>query len=269
MKIDMNLFCLIVALATSITDGRLLSSSSLSSSSSQPGGGSAVEVSPNRRDLEPVIVDSKPQLEPLEYCTAIDRKDGDGKQRGVVDWQNFDQCNKCEGGQLWWPCDSNLCIGFCTPEAVCEERLRLATATATAPDDTTSMLLIESLRKQLRDSKDKQDYYRSQISDVAAEKNIEIERLEVEAEKAADDCTAELEEMVRLQEGLDANTRRLLDVYVSKNTALEQEIEVLKAAAAPDCISELEEAASLLSQQQECLDVNTRMSFDRLSRCVD
>lgn len=164
----MHLFCLLFgALAIGITDGRISSSSS--SSSSKPVAGSAVEVTPlNQRELEPAI----------EYCTAIDRIDGDGKQRGVVDWQGIDQCHKCEGGQPWWPCDSDLCIGSCTPEAVCDERLKVAAAkAAAASDDTTSTLLIESLRKQLRDSKDKIDYYRSQISDVAAEKNIEIDSL--------------------------------------------------------------------------------------------
>ena len=110
MKIDMHLFCLIGALATGITDGRI-------SSSSQPVGGSAMEVTPpNQRELEPAI----------EYCTAIDRKTGDGKQRGVVDWQGLDQCHKCEGGQLWWPCGLNLCEGSCTPETVCDERIRAA-----------------------------------------------------------------------------------------------------------------------------------------------
>ena len=53
MKIHMHLFCLIGALVTSITDGRISSSSS-----SQPVGGSAMEVTPNRRELQPLEPDA-------------------------------------------------------------------------------------------------------------------------------------------------------------------------------------------------------------------
>jgi hypothetical protein len=112
----MNLFCLIVALATSITDGRISSSSS--SSSSQPVDGSAVDVNPNRRVLEPAGVDSETQ-----YCMATPV----GKQRGVVDWQEHDQCKLCEIGQKYWPCDGDiLCEGQCTPEDVCDKRIQVA-----------------------------------------------------------------------------------------------------------------------------------------------
>ena len=112
MKINMHLFCLIVALAASVTDGRISSSSSSLSSSSQPGvGGSAVDMTPNRRDLQPALG--------THYCTVTDV----GQRRGVV----VDQCHKCEGGQKHWPCnDKNLCAGFCTPEAVCDEQIRAA-----------------------------------------------------------------------------------------------------------------------------------------------
>jgi len=112
MKIHMHLFCLIGALVTSITDGRISSSSS----SSQRVGGSAVESTPNRLDLQRALVDDS---EP-HYCTATAL----GKQRGVVDWQGKnDKCNKCEGGQAYWPCGvDDLCTGSCTPKAVCDER---------------------------------------------------------------------------------------------------------------------------------------------------
>ncbi|OEU05958.1 hypothetical protein FRACYDRAFT_257201 [Fragilariopsis cylindrus CCMP1102] len=130
MNIHMNLFCLIVALATSITDGRISSSSS-----SQPVGGSAVDMNPNRRVLEPAGVDSETQ-----YCKATPV----GKQRSVVDWQEHDQCRMCEVGQTYWPCDGdNLCEGHCTPEAVCNERLRLAsdcTAVNAEKDDLEAEL---------------------------------------------------------------------------------------------------------------------------------
>ena len=53
MKIDMHLFCSIVALATTSTDGRISSSAS-----SQPEGGSVVDMTPNRRDLQPALDDS-------------------------------------------------------------------------------------------------------------------------------------------------------------------------------------------------------------------
>ena len=145
----MHLFCLIGALVTSITDGRISSSSS----SSQRVGGSAVELTPNRRDLQRALVDDS---EP-HYCTATALR----KQRGVVDWQGKNnKCNKCEGGQAYWPCGvDDLCTGFCTPKdvwekvavlkeqigeleeaekAVCderlhEERLRLAAAATESP----------------------------------------------------------------------------------------------------------------------------------------
>ena len=199
MKIRMHLFCLIGALTTGITDGRI------SSSSSKRFGGSAVDVTPpNRRELKPAI----------EYCTAIDRKDGmDGKQRGVVDWQGIDQCHKCEGGQLWWPCDSNLCIGFCTPEAVCKERLKVAaakTAETPAASDCATVIAeknvleetIESLRETkycsymacIDECREKEDFqaFRDKIRQ-------EIEEEETSAATGSD-CSAVNEDNVSLRE---------------------------------------------------------------------
>ena len=189
MKIDTNLLCLIGALATGITDGRISSSSS-----TQRVGGSAMEVTPNRRELEP-----------LQYCTAIDKKTGDGKQRGVVDWQNFDQCKKCEGGQPWWPCDGNLCIGFCTPKDVCDERiLRLeaaAAATTSTAADCTAVIVeknvleetIESLREtkycsymaSIDECQEKEDFqaFRDKIRQ-------EIEEEEETSAATGSDCSA-------------------------------------------------------------------------------
>ena len=221
MKIDMNLFCLIGALATGITDGRISSSSS-----TQRVGGSAMEVTPNRRELEP-----------LQYCTAIDKKTGDGKQRGVVDWQNFDQCKKCEGGQPWWPCDGNLCIGFCTPEDVCDERLRVAAAAAatTASDCAEKEVKIAKVFERTDTNINEME---ALISDQA------VREISLKDKKITD-----LEKVIKsLEEKMDAIIAKndefeeaMKSVFVEKYCAEEQLLSSVEAAADYKHLSELEE----------------------------
>ena len=222
MKIDMNLFCLIGALATGITDGRISSSSS----SSQLVGGSAMEVTPNRRELEP-----------LQYCTAIDKKTGDGKQRGVVDWQNFDQCKKCEGGQPWWPCDGNLCIGFCTPEDVCDERLRVAAAAAatTASDCAEKEVKIAKVFERTDTNINEME---ALISDQA------VREISLKDKKITD-----LEKVIKsLEEKMDAIIAKydefeetMKSVLVEKYCAEEQLLSSVEAVVDLKDLSELEE----------------------------
>jgi len=192
MNIHMNLFCLIVALATSITDGRISSSSSSSSSSlSQPVDGSAEDVNPNRRVLNPAGVDSETQ-----YCMATPV----GKQRGVVDWQEHDQCKMCEVGQKYWPCDGDiLCEGQCTPEDVCDKRIQVA---------------IDDLQQDTDAPSSAPSMGAAAIAAAAA-----AAAAAATTTPPASDCTAKLEESEAIKDLIITS----LEIAMKKNAELKQE----------------------------------------------